>query len=91
MDESPAAAVPIRYREGMPALNVQYTDAELAELRQAAKAAGKSVKAYVHDLSVREQTRIRFVEGAAAFIDEHTAAFDQAFPDQAPHGPAAAA
>ncbi|MBV9023184.1 MAG: hypothetical protein JO362_05170 [Streptomycetaceae bacterium] len=75
----------------MPALNVEFTEAELAELRLAAAAAGKSVKGYVHDLSVREQARRVFVEGAAAFIRQHAEEFDMAFPDQAPRRPANAA
>jgi hypothetical protein len=68
----------------MPALNVEYTTDELAALRAAAAADGKSVKAYVHDLSVREQHRQAFVSRAAAFFDENVDAFDAAFADDAP-------
>ncbi|RLU81212.1 hypothetical protein CTZ27_33680 [Streptomyces griseocarneus] len=68
----------------MPALTIEFTDEELAAIREAADADGKSVHAYVHDLSVREQQRRRFVESAAAFWNEHLAEFDDAFPDEAP-------
>ncbi|GGR11490.1 hypothetical protein ACH4U6_30365 [Streptomyces netropsis] len=68
----------------MPALNVEFTEQELADIREAAAADGKSIKAYVHDLSVREQQRRRFVERAAKFWNENMAEFDAAFPEEAP-------
>ncbi|MFJ9521153.1 hypothetical protein ACIRPK_23240 [Kitasatospora sp. NPDC101801] len=71
----------------MPALNIEYTELELAAIRAAAAADGKSVKAYVHDLSVREQQRRTFVEHAVAFWHEHLDEFDAAFPEDAPAFP----
>ncbi|MFI5530602.1 hypothetical protein ACIA8O_18885 [Kitasatospora sp. NPDC051853] len=68
----------------MPALNIEYTEHELAAIREAAAADGKSVKAYVHDLSVREQQRRVFVNRAVAFWNEHVEEFDAAFPEDAP-------
>lgn len=68
----------------MPALNIEYTEHELAAIREAAAADGKSVKAYVHDLSVREQQRRVFVDHAVAFWKDHRAEFDTAFPEDAP-------
>lgn len=75
----------------MPALNISYTDEEMAELRKAAEAAGMSLKAYVHAASLRDQQRRAFVAKAVEFFDEHVEEFDAAFPDEAPHRPAAAA
>ncbi|MFJ8626110.1 hypothetical protein ACIRD3_25185 [Kitasatospora sp. NPDC093550] len=51
----------------MPALTIEYTEHELAAIREAAAADGKSVRAYIHDLSVREQRRRVFVDHAVAF------------------------
>ncbi|MFF2143918.1 hypothetical protein [Kitasatospora sp. NPDC058190] len=68
----------------MPALNIEYTEHELAAIREAAAADGKSVRAYVHDLSVREQQRRVFVDHAVAFWKAHQAEFDAAFPEDAP-------
>ncbi|WP_327676091.1 hypothetical protein [Kitasatospora sp. NBC_00458] len=68
----------------MPALNIEYTEHELAAIRAAAAADGKSVKAYVHDLSVREQQRRVFVDHAVAFWRAHREEFDEAFPEDAP-------
>ncbi|MGW1071645.1 hypothetical protein [Streptomyces sp. NPDC002537] len=75
----------------MPALSIEFTDEELAAIREAAAADGKSIKAYVHDLSVREQQRRRFVERAAKFWNEHIAEFDAAFPEEAPQSEGGAA
>ncbi|MGW0549273.1 hypothetical protein [Streptomyces altiplanensis] len=68
----------------MPAVNIEFTEEELAGIREAAAAEGKSVKAYVHDVSVLEQKRRFFVEGVAKFFNEHKAEFDAAFPDEVP-------
>jgi hypothetical protein len=68
----------------MPALNVQFTEEELAGVRALAADAGKSVKAYVHDAAVREHLRKTFVEGAVKFYDDHKAEFDAAFPESVP-------
>ncbi|MFH8370154.1 hypothetical protein [Streptomyces sp. NPDC018031] len=68
----------------MPALNIEFTEEELAAIREAAAADGKSVKAYVHDLSVREQQRRLFVQHAAKFWNDHIEEFDEAFPEEVP-------
>ncbi|MFF7250726.1 hypothetical protein ACFZBU_43500 [Embleya sp. NPDC008237] len=65
----------------MPALNIEYTDEELAAVREAARLGGKSVKAHVHDLSVSEAARRNFVTGAATFVTDHLAEFQDAFPE----------
>ncbi|MCX3058364.1 hypothetical protein [Streptomyces beihaiensis] len=70
----------------MPALNVEFTEEELVVVRALAAADGKSVKAYVHDITVREHARRVFVEGAKKFIDDHKEEFRAAFPDDAPAG-----
>lgn len=76
---------------GMPALNIEYTEEELEAIRKAAAADGKSVKAYVHDASVREFQRRAFVERGAEFFVEHVDEFDVAFPDDAPDRPSGSA
>ncbi|KUJ66507.1 hypothetical protein ACZ90_35895 [Streptomyces albus subsp. albus] len=68
----------------MPALNIEFTEEELAAIREAAAADGKSIKAYVHDVSVREQQRRLFVQRAAKFWNEHIDEFDAAFPEEVP-------
>ncbi|MFG2227790.1 hypothetical protein [Streptomyces sp. NPDC048644] len=68
----------------MPSLNITYTDDELEAVRAQAAAEGKSLKQYVHDLSVREQQRTAFVSFARSWSEGHQAEFDEAFPDEAP-------
>ncbi|TVL89875.1 hypothetical protein CD790_25030 [Streptomyces sp. SAJ15] len=63
---------------------MEFTDEELAAIREAAAADGKSIKAYVHDLSVREQQRRIFVQHAVKFWNEHIEEFDAAFPEEVP-------
>jgi hypothetical protein len=41
----------------MPALNIDFTDAELAQLRERAKRQGVSMRALAHDSVVRCNTR----------------------------------
>lgn len=65
-------------------MNIAFTEEELAGVRELAAAEGKSVKAYVHDLAVREHMRRVFVEGAVKFYNDHKAEFDEAFPDEVP-------
>ncbi|MFG2794286.1 hypothetical protein [Streptomyces sp. NPDC048419] len=50
----------------MPALNVEFTEAEMARLRARATLAGRSLKQHVHDVTVEEADRLAFVDGAAA-------------------------
>ncbi|MFC5720891.1 hypothetical protein ACFP1Z_12010 [Streptomyces gamaensis] len=68
----------------MPSLNVTFTEEELEAVRAAAAAEGKSLKQYVHDLSVREHQRRQFVRHAVAWGQEHREEFDRAFPDEVP-------
>ncbi|GGM06759.1 hypothetical protein GCM10010129_58290 [Streptomyces fumigatiscleroticus] len=53
-------------------------------VRAAAAAEGKSLKAYLHDLGVREMHRKRFVAGAAAWAEKLRSEFDEAFPEEIP-------
>lgn len=55
-----------RYREAMPALNVEFSEEEMARLRERAALTGRSLKQHVHDVTVEEADRISFVEGAVA-------------------------
>ncbi|MFE2302475.1 hypothetical protein ACFXAW_30295 [Streptomyces sp. NPDC059445] len=50
----------------MPALNVEFTEEEMARLRARAALTGRSLKQHVHDVIVEEADRISFVEGAVA-------------------------
>ncbi len=75
---------PTRYHQGMPSLNVSFTDEELEGVRVAAAAEGKSLKQYVHDLGVREMQRKQFVAGAADWADKLRTEFDEAFPEEIP-------
>ena len=68
----------------MPALNVEFTSEELEAVRADAARAGKTIKAYVHDLAVRERARKVFVGAAASYWNGHVEEFDAAFPDEAP-------
>ncbi|SEF04037.1 hypothetical protein SAMN05216489_09858 [Streptomyces sp. 3213] len=58
----------MRYRErylgSMPALNVEFTEDEMARLRERAALTGRSLKQHVHDVTVEEADRLAFVEGA---------------------------
>ncbi|MGW5733038.1 MULTISPECIES: hypothetical protein [Streptomyces] len=68
----------------MPSLNVSFTEEEMEGVRAAAAAEGKSLKAYLHDLGVREMQRRQFVAGAAQWAERLRAEFDAAFPDEVP-------
>ena len=53
----------------MAALNIRFTDEELAALRARAKAEGRSMQSIVHDAVVREiNERTRLFEDAAARV-----------------------
>ncbi|MFF3950108.1 hypothetical protein ACFYYN_35610 [Streptomyces sp. NPDC001902] len=75
----------------MPDVSVDYTEAELRQLQVAAAAAGMSVEDYIHATTVLEGRRRVFVSTALDFHDAHAAAFDEAFPDDAPRRGAGAA
>lgn len=68
----------------MPSLNVSFSEEEMEGVRAAAAAEGKSLKAYLHDLGVREMHRKRFVAGAAAWAEKLRSEFDEAFPEEIP-------
>ncbi|MFE5325423.1 hypothetical protein ACFRCG_03230 [Embleya sp. NPDC056575] len=74
----------------MPALNIDFTDEELAELRETAKARGVTLKSLVHEAVTEDLAQRRALASMTAvlraFAAEHTAAFDDAFPDDAPTG-----
>jgi hypothetical protein len=65
----------------MPALNVEFTEEEMAQLRSHTQAAGSSLKAYVHDTALREAQRAAFVEGAVKIARELRPRFEEAFPE----------
>jgi hypothetical protein len=75
----------------MPDVSVDYTEAEMRQLKAAAASAGMSVEDYIHATTVLEGRRRVFVSTALDFYDAHAAAFDEAFPDDAPHRGAGAA
>jgi hypothetical protein len=84
MHQVTESKVLIWYRGGMPALNIEFTAEELAAVREEAAAAGKSVKAYVHDLSVREQQRRAFVAGAGEWYERLLPEFQDLWPESLP-------
>lgn len=54
------------YLGSMPALNVEFSEEEMARLRERAALTGRSLKQHVHDVTVEEADRLAFVEGAVA-------------------------
>ncbi|MFE4416483.1 hypothetical protein ACIQFZ_36850 [Streptomyces sp. NPDC093064] len=68
----------------MPSLNVSFSEEELEGVRAAAAAEGKSLKAYLHDLGVREMHRKAFVAGASSWAEKLRGEFDEAFPEEIP-------
>lgn len=68
----------------MPALNIDYTEDELAIVRASAAADGKTVKQYVKDASIRERQRRAFVAAATRFWQDHVEEFDAAFAGETP-------
>ncbi|MGC0418155.1 hypothetical protein [Embleya sp. AB8] len=77
----------------MPALNVDFSEDELAALREIARERGVTLKALVREAVTEDLVRRRALAGMTdtvrAFAAEHTAAFDEAFPDDAPAAGAA--
>ncbi|HSA53959.1 MAG TPA: hypothetical protein VLH10_28095 [Yinghuangia sp.] len=75
----------------MPALNVEFSDDELAALRSAARDSGKTLKAYVRELVdgdlAERRAQARASEVFRTFVAENAAAFDEAFPEDAPGRP----
>ncbi|UGQ11906.1 hypothetical protein LO772_34975 [Yinghuangia sp. ASG 101] len=72
----------------MPALNVEFSDDELAALRAAAQDSGKTLKAYVREVVdgnlADRRAQARAAEAFRAFVADNATAFDEAFPDDAP-------
>ncbi|GAA0920892.1 hypothetical protein GCM10009549_39800 [Streptomyces thermoalcalitolerans] len=70
---------------GMPALNVEFSDRELEDLRQIAKERGTSMKALVREAAAADIARHRALqEGAEAFrkfFTTHADEFAEAFPE----------
>ncbi|MFF1449793.1 hypothetical protein ACFVYF_16885 [Streptomyces sp. NPDC058274] len=64
----------------MPALNIEFSADEMARLRERAALAGKSLKEHVHDVTVDEADRIKFVEGATAEAERILPAVTEHFP-----------
>ncbi|WP_030888366.1 hypothetical protein [Streptomyces sp. NRRL S-1868] len=79
----------------MPALNVEFTDAELEELRAIAAERGITLKALVRDATASDIQRHRALkEGAQVFRRYFTETADEfaaAFPDDEPRARTAAA
>lgn len=79
----------------MPALNVEFSDAELEELRAIAAERGVTLKALVHDATAAGIQRHRALkEGAEVFrrfFNDHADGFAAAFPDDEPRPRTAAA
>ncbi|MEU8588880.1 hypothetical protein AB0C59_18055 [Streptomyces sp. NPDC048664] len=72
----------------MPALNVEFSDRELEDLRQIAKERGTSMKALVREAAAADIARHRALkEGAETFrqfFAAHAAEFAAAFPEDEP-------
>jgi hypothetical protein len=72
----------------MPALNVEFSERELEDLRQIAKERGTSMKALVREAAAADIARHRALqEGAEAFrrfFASHAEEFAEAFPDDEP-------
>ncbi|MBV2357197.1 hypothetical protein KUM39_22945 [Streptomyces sp. J2-1] len=79
----------------MPALNVEFSERELEDLRRIAKERGTSMKALVREAAAADIARHRALkEGAEAFrgfFTAHAEEFAAAFPDDEPPARGAAA
>jgi hypothetical protein len=75
----------------MPALNVEFSERELEDLRQIAKERGTSMKALVREAAAADIARHRALQEGAEefrrFFTAHAAEFAAAFPeDESPGG-----
>ncbi|MCC5037208.1 hypothetical protein DMH02_029540 [Streptomyces sp. WAC 00631] len=74
----------------MPALNIDFSDEELAELREAARERGVTLKALVREAVTDDLARRRAMSEAGqifrSFVVDNADAFDEAFPEDAPAG-----
>ncbi|KAF4408446.1 MULTISPECIES: hypothetical protein [Streptomyces] len=76
----------------MPALNIDFSDEELSELREAARERGVTLKALVREAVTDDLAQRRAMAEATqifrSFVVDNADAFDEAFPDDAPaaHG-----
>ncbi|MEU6242020.1 hypothetical protein [Streptomyces sp. NPDC047024] len=72
----------------MPALNVEFSERELADLRQIAKERGTSMKALVREAVAADIARHRALQEGAetfrSFFAAHAGEFAAAFPDDEP-------
>ncbi|WP_320773657.1 hypothetical protein [Streptomyces sp. CRN 30] len=72
----------------MPALNVEFSDRELEDLRQIAKERGTSMKALVREAAAADIKRHRALQEGAetfrSFFRSHADEFAAAFPDDEP-------
>ncbi|MFD8804736.1 hypothetical protein [Streptomyces sp. NPDC059597] len=72
----------------MPALNVEFSERELADLRQIAKERGTSMKALVREAAAAGIARHRALQEGAetfrTFFAAHAGEFAAAFPDDEP-------
>jgi hypothetical protein len=72
----------------MSALNVEFSDRELEDLREIAKQRGTTMKSLVHDATVADIAQYRALrEGAEVFrrfFADNAAEFAEAFPDDEP-------
>jgi hypothetical protein len=72
----------------MPALNVEFSDRELEDLRQIAKERGTSMKALVREAAAADIARHRALQEGAEefrrFFAAHADEFAEAFPDDEP-------
>ncbi|MFE6489666.1 hypothetical protein ACFVGN_42975 [Streptomyces sp. NPDC057757] len=64
----------------MPALNVEFSEEEMARLRDRAALTGRSLKQHVHDVTVEEADRLAFVEGAVAEASRVLPGIEARFP-----------
>jgi hypothetical protein len=73
----------------MPALNVEFSERELEDLRAIAKERGTTMKAIVQQATAADIARHRALqEGAKVFREffaDNAKAFADAFPDDEPH------
>ncbi|HCA84687.1 MAG TPA: hypothetical protein DEQ61_03805 [Streptomyces sp.] len=72
----------------MPALNIDFSDEELSQLREAARERGVTLKTLVREAVTDDLAQRRAMAEATqifrSFVVDNADAFDAAFPDDAP-------
>ncbi|NJQ01598.1 hypothetical protein [Streptomyces zingiberis] len=72
----------------MPALNIDFSDEELSQLREAAQERGVTLKALVREAVTDDLARRQAMAEASrifrSFVVDNADAFDAAFPEDAP-------